>query len=373
MKKYLFMGGVILVAGFLINYTLGGFATIEPEIIETDNYIIYGTDFEGSYKSSKLSNLVNEMRSHQQQLETSSDLVIVNYINEAKETIGDITNFVGLRINTKPNSTVLGAFEKRIIKASRAVRISVKIKPLVMPSPEKIKSVAIEYATSQGIQLQDLTIEQYKENGVLVVEFPIKNKTEEKETNFIERVGNSYGIEHFDTSKTWHYTFNVKKGEVEVSRAWTWHPSSGEVTLIEKGDTIMFNHNSVSEDLKKADHKFINDKYWLLFPFQLVWDSGYTFELTKNITSPLSKISITKLTVTYNKIDGYTPGDAYDLYVDKKMEIKEWSFRKGGQDEPTLTTTWEDYKSYNGIKLSTDHYSEDSLFRLWFTDVKIED
>lgn len=372
MKKYLFMGGVVLVAGFLINYTLGGFATIEPVIIETDNYIIYGTEFEGSYKSSNLSNLVNEMRSHQDQLETSADLVIVNYINEAKETIGDVTNFVGLRINRKANTTLLEEFERRIIKASQAIRISVKIKPLVMPSPEKIKSVAFEYATSQGIKLRGLSIEQYKENGVLVVEFPIENKTEVKEIDFIERLGNSYGIEHFDTSKTWHYTFNVKKGEVDVSRAWTWHPSSGEVTLIEKGDTIMFNQNSVSEDLKKTDHKFINDKYWLLFPFQLVWDRGYTFELTKNITSPLSKVSLTKLTVTYNNIDGYTPGDAYDLYIDEKMEIKEWSFRKGGQDEPTLTTTWEDYTSIDGIKLSNNHYSEDRTFRLSFTSVEIK-
>lgn len=100
-------------------------------------------------------------------------MVIVNYINKAKETIGDVTNFVGLRINTKDTTTRLGAFEKRIIKASGAIRISVKIKPLVMPSPEKIKSVAFEYAISQGIKLQDLSIEQYKENGVLVVEFPI--------------------------------------------------------------------------------------------------------------------------------------------------------------------------------------------------------
>jgi hypothetical protein len=372
-KKYFLLAAVVLIGGIAINYSLGGFTKVEPKLIEVNNYVIYGTAFEGSYKSDELTILVDNMRNHQLQIANNTDLVVVNYIDDTKETIGKISNFVGLVPDKDFNFNEPEEFEKRIIRATRAIRIEVKIKPLVMPSPEKIKNTAIEFAIANKLKLQNLSIEKYQENGVLVVEFPVVDTEEAKKLEFIEQLGNEYGIDKFDKSNTWHYTFNVEKGDVEVARNWTWHPATGEVRLIEKGDTAKFNHFNVAEDMKKIDHKFINDKYWLFFPFQLVWDSGYTFELMEIANSPISKIKLKKLTIAYNNKDGYTPGDAYDLYINEKMEIREWTFRKGGQTAPSLTTTWEGYKSIDGMKLATDHYSEDSLLRIWFTGVKITD
>lgn len=199
-----------------------------------------------------------------------------------------------------------------------------------------------------------------------------KNTAEEREFTYQEKLAGAYGLKAFDNLTSLHYTFNVKKGDAQASRTWTWEPRSGKVTLIEKGDTIMYNHNQVTEELKQVDHKFINDKYWLLFPFQLVWDTGYTSNITEQAISPISKEKLTKLTIQYNNEDGYTPGDAYDFYVDKNLEVKEWAFRKGGQEEPSLTTTWEGYSNVNGVKIASDHYSEDRSFRLWFTDVYMQ-
>ncbi len=174
MKKYVLLGAIVLAVGIIINYSLGGFTSLEPKIVTVDNYTIYGTSFEGNYKSNKLTKLVENMRTNQQKIKSHSDLIIVNYINEAKETTGLLTNFIGISTSDTVNYKLLGTLEKRVIAATKAVRISIKVQPLVMPSPEKIKKAAFNFAKKKNITLQNLSIEQYQENGFLIIEYPIK-------------------------------------------------------------------------------------------------------------------------------------------------------------------------------------------------------
>ncbi|MCF6359129.1 MAG: hypothetical protein L3J29_00020 [Cyclobacteriaceae bacterium] len=363
MKKYFIIGAIILIAGLVINYKFGGFEKTEPQLIEVSDYAIYGASYEGSYKSNALSSLVSKMQTLQKNMADSSNVVLVNYIDEAKETLGIVSNFVGIITEGRGMEDL----EKKTIKANKAIRVVVKINPLTMPSPEKIKALAFEMAEKEGLVLQKLSIEQYQEDDTLVIDFPVK-----EEASFIEKLAYAYGVDKFNKANTFRYIFNVKMGATEVARSWVWQPNSGEVTLITKGDTTRFNHKSFADDQKKLDHTFINDKYWLLFPFQLIWDTGYTHSLVENVEAPISKKVTTKLTIAYNSEDGYTPGDAYDFYIDDSFEIKEWSFRKGGQEEPSLTTTWQDYKMYDGVKISTNHVSDNGDFRLWFTEIKID-
>jgi len=173
MKKYFIAGTVILVIGLAINYGLGGFKTIEPEMVEVEDYVVYGKPYEGSYKSNWLANMVEEMRTLQEGIDDSTDLVIINYINEAKETLGDINNFVGLSLKSDSGNVALSKLEKRIIKASKAIRLKVKIQPMVMPSPEKIKGLALDYAKRNGLDLQQISIEKYSTDGLLIIEFPV--------------------------------------------------------------------------------------------------------------------------------------------------------------------------------------------------------
>jgi len=39
---------------------------------------------------------------------------------------------------------------------------------------------------------------------------------------------------------------------------------------------------------EKIDKNFINDVFWLLFPFQIVWDPTLTFEEEENDKDPIS-------------------------------------------------------------------------------------
>lgn len=174
MKKYVILAAVVLILGFLVNYSLGGFEDIKPQLIEVNNYTVYGSGFEGSYKSNQLSELVEKMRTHQQNLESTSDLVIINYINDAKETIGKIDYFVGIRLSNSSDEANMTEFEQRIIEAKKAIRIEIKVKPLVMPSPEKINETAFTFAEQSGVKLQNLSVEQYTQNGVLIIEYPVQ-------------------------------------------------------------------------------------------------------------------------------------------------------------------------------------------------------
>ena len=128
---------------------------------------------------------------------------------------------------------------------------------------------------------------------------------------------------------------------------------------------------TVDSVLLNADRKFINDKYWLLVPFQLMWDKGTTISDVTKEESPIHKTLLNKITITYPNNGGYTPGDAYDLFFDDEVLIKEWIYRHQNQKEPSLVTTWENQQDFNGIKLSLEHVNAEGNFKLYFSNVKV--
>ena len=199
------------------------------------------------------------------------------------------------------------------------------------------------------------------------------NETETRQLSDIEMIAEAYGIDNFNKLNQLQYTFNVARHDtLLVARTWVWNKESGEITMINNQDTVNYQQTNVTDDFKKTDHRFINDKYWLLFPFQLVWDKDVTFTNMGNQAAPISGNQFTKLTVQYGDEGGYTPGDAYDLYVDEDWIIREWEFRKSGKDSPGSAITWEGYKDFNGIKVATDHLNNDSGLRIYFTDIKFD-
>lgn len=186
------------------------------------------------------------------------------------------------------------------------------------------------------------------------------------------KVAAAYGFDHFDEISAIHYTWTVRVDTVTVrSRSWIWKPFSGEVTYSGPDTTLSYSQQGKDSTLNNIDSRFVNDKYWLLFPFQLAWDTGYDYEVSDGQSAPISGDPTTKLTVVYNHEDGYTPGDAYDLYLDDKHQIKEWVFRRG--NDPTgRAMTWENVKDYQGIKIALDHRDDKGNLVLWFSDVKVE-
>ena len=212
---------------------------------------------------------------------------------------------------------------------------------------------------------------------LLALIFSCTNKgtdsAETQQLSDIELIAGAYCINSFNEIKQLQYTFNVARHDtLLVSRAWMWVKESGEITMINNQDTLHYQQANVNEELKKVDHRFINDKYWLLFPFQLVWDKDMTYKNWGAQAAPISGQQLIKLTIQYGDDGGYTPGDAYDLYLDENWIIQEWEFRKSGKESPGSAITWEGYADYNGIKIATDHLNKNSGLRIYFTDIKFE-
>lgn len=197
-------------------------------------------------------------------------------------------------------------------------------------------------------------------------------KKKETKLSTADRIAIRYGIENWKDVETVAFTFNVNRDSTHFKRSWEWYPKTHDVVLKTENDTLKYNRNTIDSTFINADKAFINDKYWLLTPFNLVWDSGTTISDTIKEKAPLSSKELNKLTLTYSNEGGYTPGDAYDFYYNDDYLIEEWVYRKANAPKPSMMTTWENNQDFNGILVPMSYKKTSDHWELYFTDVKIE-
>jgi len=156
-----------------------------------------------------------------------------------------------------------------------------------------------------------------------------------------------------------NFQFNVEMPGRQVHRLWKWKP---------EGDSVFLNGKYQGE---KRPGEFVNDIYWLAFPL-MAYDSRDQAEITllADTLSPIAKKPCARITVHYVADKGFTPKDAYHLYVDANAKILEWAYLKGGEEPPKLVTSWEDYREFNGVTLSLSHRGAGD-FHLYFDKVSI--
>jgi len=193
-----------------------------------------------------------------------------------------------------------------------------------------------------------------------------------QEETILEKIAIANGFDNWKTVEEIKFTFNVDRDTSHFERTWIWKPKTNDVTAISDQGILSYNWADMDSTAYKTNGGFINDKYWLLAPFQLVWDqNNITHEHTSATEAPISKKTMQKLTIVYGVTGGYTPGDAYDFYFQDDLRIQEWVFRKGNAPTPSMTTTFEDYKEIKGLTLSTMHKMPNSNFKLYFTGVEV--
>ncbi len=205
---------------------------------------------------------------------------------------------------------------------------------------------------------------------------PEKAATAENDSAFEEpitkEIAYANGFKNFEEVDQINFTFNVKVNDtLRSERSWKWFPKENKVELTEKGETSSYTTDGdLNEEETQIDKKFINDKYWLLFPYELIW-SEYEFEHDRSVVAPISQKEMHQIAVKYADTSGYTPGDTYLIFFDEddKM-IREWTYQSAGGR--SLSTTWEDYETFNGITIAKMHKSEDGSFQLYFTDIMVK-
>lgn len=196
-----------------------------------------------------------------------------------------------------------------------------------------------------------------------------------------EQIAKAYGLDSWGQIDAIRYTFNIPG--FKLSRAWTWEPKADRVTYEGKdkdGKPVKVTYvrsqlNSQPDNVKKEiDPGFINDQYWLVFPFHLVWD-GAPIEDKGMQKLKLGKGSARQVVVKYSSDGGYTPGDTWALYVGADSLVKELEFHHGGAAKPSVViATWVGYKKAGPLVISTDHAgtADGKPFKLFFTNVAVK-
>jgi len=208
-----------------------------------------------------------------------------------------------------------------------------------------------------------------------------------------EQIAKAYGLDSFSQIEAIRYTFNAE-GALKLSRTWVWEPKKDQVSYEEKdkaGRLVKHTYlrsqlSSQAEVVKdKIDPGFINDQYWLLFPFHLVWDSSAKLEDTGMHRLPMGKSSARRVVVMYPSNGGYTPGDTWELFVGTDNRIQEWVYHRSGSAKPTGVWSWVDYKKAGPLLVSLDHRGtifslpgtwkplpEGKPQRIFFSDVSVK-
>ena len=122
-----------------------------------------------------------------------------------------------------------------------------------------------------------------------------------------EAIAKRYGEANWDRVSQLNFSFNVKSAGRELKRSFQWFPKTDDVVFTSDTDTIEYNRNATLDSLALyADKRFINDTYWLLAPYKLVWDEGVSISEEKNVIAPISGDTLHKLTILYDGEGGYT-------------------------------------------------------------------
>jgi hypothetical protein len=219
--------------------------------------------------------------------------------------------------------------------------------------------------------------------GVLVLAAPAWAQTLPP---IAEQMAKTYGLDAFGQIEAIRYTFNLELSALTLSRAWVWEPQADRISYEGKdqaGQPVkatyvraqLSSQPAVVQD--EVDPAFVNDQYWLVFPFHVVWD-GANVEDTGLHKLPLGQGSARRVVVKYSSEGGYAPGDTWELYVGADHRVEEFIYHGGGpgrQKRPSvLIATWAGYKQAGPLLISTDHRgtADGKPMRIFFSDVAVK-
>ena len=205
---------------------------------------------------------------------------------------------------------------------------------------------------------------------VILVLLPGFSRANDSAEDIMHKIASASGLGEWPSVESIEYTFHVELPSRTVERSWKWWPQSDQVQYEDGGETITYTRGPDADPA--VDGKFINDLYWLAFPFAVVWDDSVTLKTIDPESFTAGIEAVGGIKVIYPDGVGYTPGDVYEVYYDANNRITHWVYRKGGSEEPSLVATWSDYEKVGPLTLSTEHKAyPDGPFRLWFTDLAV--
>jgi hypothetical protein len=201
-----------------------------------------------------------------------------------------------------------------------------------------------------------------------------------------EKIAKTYGLDSWGQIEAIRYTWNGEiPGVFKLARAWTWEPKTGQVTFEGKDKSgrpvkVTYNSNQLGSQPDNVKNEiepgFINDQYWVIFPFHAYWDTSATVTDQGMHKLPLGTGSARLVSVKYPaEAGGFTPGDTWDLFVCKDNRVEQFVYHRGGTQKPSLVTaTWTGYKKAGPVLISTEHRgtADGKPLHIFLSDVAVK-
>jgi len=203
----------------------------------------------------------------------------------------------------------------------------------------------------------------------------------------LDQIAKTYGLDSYGQVEAIRYTFNLQLPglKLNLSRSWEWEPKTGKISYEGKDKDgkpvkatfVLSQLNSAPANVKdEIAPAFVNDNYWLLFPFHAYWDTSATVTDKGMQKLPLGNGSADLVSVKYPvEAGGYTPGDTWDLYVGADKRVQEFIYHRGGPKPPSVViATWTGYKKAGPLLISTEHRgtADGKPLHLSLTDVAVK-
>ena len=183
----------------------------------------------------------------------------------------------------------------------------------------------------------------------------------------LDQIAKTYGLDSYGQIEAIRYTWNGEiPGIFKLAHMWEWEPKTGKVSYEgtdKDGKPVKVTYmrselSSQPDNVKNAvEPAFVNDNYWLLFPFHAYWDTSATVTDEGMKKPPTGTGSAEHVVVKYApELGGYTPGDTWELYVGKDKRVEYLVFHHGGDKKPSLVkASWTGYKKAGPLLVSTEH------------------
>src|SRR5258707_2421605 len=172
------------------------------------------------------------------------------------------------------------------------------------------------------------------------------NSWAQKRAPILDQIAKTYGLDSYGQIDAIRYTWNGEiPGVFKLAHAWEWEPKTGKISYEGKdkeGKPVKVTYisselSSQSDTIKnEVEPAFVNDNYWLLFPFHAYWDTSATVTDKGMQKLPICNGSAELVSVKYPaEAGGYTPGDTWGLYVSKDKRVEQFVFPRPRPKEAT--------------------------------------
>jgi len=183
------------------------------------------------------------------------------------------------------------------------------------------------------------------------------------------------GTGAWEKARQFQFDFVVEReGTVLADFAHAWDRSTGDYRLTGTDKTgapyaVYFNVNTrqgsafvngrpvegepAASQLLSAYERFVNDTYWLLAPWK-VFDTGVRRTYDGEKPCPQGGVcDVVKL--TFGDGAALTSRDVYWLWITREeRRLVQWQYVLNGASEPPSTASWNDWRSFGGIRLSLE-------------------